>query len=139
MAVLLVERATHFGTAIHNDGGKAQNKDDWNDERKTTSRWGYTWPREYHVNRVVYTTGTMFGDGGWFSGAPRIQVRHDGVRTDVTGQSVTPPYPTSSAAGTNRTYVFDFDTTSGDGVRVVGGSGGTQTFTSIAELEAYHR
>ncbi|MYS48866.1 hypothetical protein GTW46_02080, partial [Streptomyces sp. SID6013] len=54
-------------------------------------------------------------------------------------QRVTPAYPTSSAAGTHRTYLFDFATTSGDGVRVVGGSGGTQTFTSIAELEVFHR
>ncbi|GAA3191535.1 hypothetical protein GCM10010451_46770 [Streptomyces virens] len=134
-----VERATHFGTAAYNDGDTAQNEDDWNDERKTTSWWGYTWPRQYHLNRVAYTTGRMFGDGGWFSSAPRVQVRRDGVWTDVTGQSVTPSYPTSSAAGTNRTYVFDFDTTSGDGVRIVGGSGGTQTFTSIAELEVHHR
>jgi hypothetical protein len=52
---------------------------------------------------------------------------------------VTPSYLTSPSAGTNRTYVFDFDTTTGDGMRVIGGSGGTQTFTSIAELEAYYR
>ncbi|WP_328500606.1 DUF4185 domain-containing protein [Streptomyces sp. NBC_00457] len=134
-----IERATHFGTAIYNDGNKAQNEDDWNDERKPASWWGYTWPRTYHLNRVAYTTGTMFGDGGWFSSPPKVQVRRGGVWTDVTGLSVTPSYPTSSAAGTNRTYVFDFDTTSGDGVRVIGGSGGSQTFTSIAELEAYHR
>jgi hypothetical protein len=134
-----VERATHFGTAIYNDGNRSQNEDDWNDERKPTSWWGYTWPRTYHLDQVVYTTGTMFGDGGWFSSAPRIQVRHDGVWSDVTGLRTTPSYPTSSAAGTNTTYVFDFDATTGDGVRVIGGSGGTQTFTSIAELEAYYR
>ncbi|MEU6090030.1 hypothetical protein ABZ865_25105 [Streptomyces sp. NPDC047085] len=134
-----IERATHFGTAIYNDGNKNQNEDDWNDERKPTSWWGYTWPRTYRLNEVAYTTGTMFGDGGWFSSAPRIQVRQNGVWTDVTGQRVTPTLPTSSAAGTNRTYVFDFDATTGDGVRVIGGSGGTQTFTSIAELEAYYR
>ncbi|MGI5350612.1 DUF4185 domain-containing protein [Streptomyces sp. CA-250714] len=134
-----IERATHFGRAIYNDGNKAQNEDDWNDERKPTSWWGYTWPRTYRLNRVAYTTGTMFGDGGWFSSAPRVQVRRDGDWTDVGGLRVTPSYPTSSAAGTNRTYVFDFDTTSGDGVRIIGGSGGSQTFTSIAELEASYR
>lgn len=134
-----VERLTHFGTAIYNDGNTAHNEDDWNDERKPTSWWGYTWPRTYRLDRVAYTTATMFGDGGWFSSAPRIQVRRAGVWTDVTGQRVTPSYFTSPSAGTNRTYVFDFDTTTGDGMRVIGGSGGTQTFTSIAELEAYYR
>ncbi|MBP8534508.1 hypothetical protein GWI24_15450, partial [Streptomyces sp. MK37H] len=134
-----IERATHFGRAIYNDGDTTQNEDDWNDERKPTSWWGYTWPRTYRLNQVAYTTGTMFGDGGWFSSPPKIQVRRDGVWTDVTGQRVTPSYPTSSAAGTNKTYVFDFDTTTGDGVRIIGGSGGTQTFTSIAELAAHYR
>ncbi|WP_262702510.1 MULTISPECIES: DUF4185 domain-containing protein [Streptomyces] len=134
-----IERATHFGRAIYNDGDTTQNEDDWNDERKPTSWWGYTWPRTYRLNQVSYTTGTMFGDGGWFSGPPKIQVRRDGTWTDVTGQRVTPSYPTSSAAGSNKTYVFDFDTTTGDGVRVIGGSGGTQTFTSIAELAAHYR
>ncbi|MDT6985496.1 DUF4185 domain-containing protein [Streptomyces lusitanus] len=134
-----VERATHFGADLYRDGDRNQNEDDWNDERKTASWWGYTWPRAYHLNRVAYTTGRMFDDGGWFGTAPRIQVRRGGVWTDVTGQTVSPAYPASPAAGTHRTYVFDFDTVTGDGVRVIGGSGGTQTFTSIAELEVYHR
>ncbi|HBF79789.1 MAG TPA: hypothetical protein DD420_07590 [Streptomyces sp.] len=77
----------------------------------------------------------MFGDSGWFGSAPKVQVRRDGVWSDVTGQSVTPSYPTSSAAGTDKTYVFAFDATTGDGVRVTGAAGGSQTFTSIAELE----
>ncbi|MFJ1997790.1 hypothetical protein [Streptomyces asiaticus] len=42
-----IERATHFGRAIYNDGDTTQNEDDWNDERKPTSWWGYTWPRTY--------------------------------------------------------------------------------------------
>ncbi|MFI7068088.1 hypothetical protein ACIBL3_44350 [Kribbella sp. NPDC050124] len=133
-----IERATHFGQSSYNDGVRAQNEDDWNDERKPLSWWGYTWPRTYNLNKVVYTTGTIFGDGGWFASAPKIQVRRNGAWTDVTGQSVTPSYPAGSAAGTNRTYVFTFDLTSGDGVRVIGTPGGAQTFTSIGELEVYH-
>ncbi|MGZ0147092.1 hypothetical protein ACXJJ3_08465 [Kribbella sp. WER1] len=133
-----IERATHFGQSTYNDGVRAQNEDDWNDERKPLSWWGYTWPRTYNLNKVVYTTGTMFGDGGWFASAPKVQVRRNGVWTDVTGQTATPAYPTSSAAGTNATYVFSFDLTSGDGVRIIGTPGGTQTFTSIGELEAYY-
>ena len=133
-----IERATHFGTSIYNDGNRVQSEDDWNDERKPQSWWGYTWPRAYNLNKVVYTTGTMFADGGWFATAPKVQVRRNGVWVDATGQVATPGYPTSSAAGTNRTYVLTFDPTSGDGVRVIGGPGGAQTFTSIAELEVYN-
>ncbi|MGC4941929.1 hypothetical protein [Kribbella sp. DT2] len=134
-----VERATHFGQLILADGNRVQSEDDWNDERKPLSWWGSTWPRSYNVNQLVYTTGKMFGDGGWFASAPRVQVRRGGVWTDVTGLSASPAYPTSAAAGTNRTYTFSFAPTSGDGVRLIGVPGGPQTFTSVAELEAYYR
>ncbi|MER6949582.1 FG-GAP-like repeat-containing protein [Nonomuraea sp. NPDC000554] len=134
-----VERATHFGnTAFYNDGNKAQNEDDWNDERKGASWWGYTWPREYLMNKVVYTTGQMFGDGGWFAADLRVQVRRDGRWTDVSGLRVTPDYPYDNTAGPNRSFELGFNPVDGDGVRVVGAPGGTRTFTSIAELEVYY-
>jgi hypothetical protein len=134
-----VQRATHYGnTAYYNDGNTAQSEDDWNDEDKTSSWWGYTWPRAYTMNKVVYTTGTMFGDGGWFSGDLRVQVRKNHVWTDVTGLKADPAYPYDSSAGTNHTYTLTFDATDGDGVRIIGTPGGTKTFTSIAELAAYY-
>lgn len=134
-----VERATHFGnTAFYNDGNTAQNEDDWNDENKSASWWGYTWPRSYTMNKVVYTTGNMFGDGGWFARDLRVQVRRDHTWTDVGGLSVSPAYPNDSSAGPNHTYTFTFDPVAGDGVRVIGAPGGTRTFTSIAELAVYY-
>ena len=134
-----IERATHFGNVgFYNDGNRAESDDDWNDENKAASWWGFTWPRQYTVDRLVYTTGTMFGDGGWFSSNLRVQVRRNGVWSDVPGQSVTPAYPYNSSAGTNHTYTFTFPATAADGVRVIGVPGGTRTFTSIGELEAYY-
>ncbi|MCA1654926.1 MAG: DUF4185 domain-containing protein [Pseudonocardiaceae bacterium] len=100
--------------------------------------WGYTWPRRYNLNQLVYTTGTMFADGGWFGSTPTVQVRRDGVWHGVTGLRITPGYPTSAAAGTNRTYVLSFDATTGDGIRIIGGAGGPATFTSIGELQAFY-
>ncbi|MEQ4722268.1 hypothetical protein [Nonomuraea sp. B19D2] len=89
-----IERATHFGnTAFYNDGDKGQNEDDWNDERKGASWWGYTWPRAYLMNKVVFTGGQMFGDGGWFAQDLRVQVRRNHQWVDVSGQRVTPDYP----------------------------------------------
>ncbi|GHJ41747.1 hypothetical protein [Streptomyces sp. TS71-3] len=134
-----VQRATHFGnTAFYNDGNLAENEDDWNDENKTESWWGYTWPRAVTMNKVVYTTGTMFGDGGWFSGGPRVQVRRNHTWVDAGGLRVSPAYPHDATAGTNRTYTLTFDPVDGDGVRVIGTPGGTRTFTSIAELAVYY-
>ncbi|GAA1688174.1 hypothetical protein GCM10009765_42060 [Fodinicola feengrottensis] len=134
-----IEKSLHYGNvAYYNDGVLAQTDDDWNDENKSTSWWGYTWPRSYTVNKVAYTTGNMFSDGGWFGTAPTVQVRVNGVWTTVTGQQSTPAYPTNNTAGPNKTYVFSFDPTTADGVRIIGGAGGTRTFTSIAELQVYY-
>lgn len=132
-----IERAGHFGTpAYYSDGNKQQNEDDWNDENKSASWWGHTWPRQYMVNEVTYTTGTMFGDGGWFSAGLRVQVRRDHTWVDVDGLRIDPAYPNDETAGTNGTYTFSFDAVAADAVRVIGTPGGTRTFTSIAELEA---
>ncbi|WP_345962023.1 FG-GAP-like repeat-containing protein [Streptomyces sp. BRB040] len=134
-----VQRATHFGKdAYYADGNRDQSEDDWNDERKTESWWGYTWPRQYMMNRVTYTTGDMFADGGWFAADLRVQVRRDNRWVDVSGQRVGPDYPYGSSAGPHRTYTFSFDPTAGDGVRIVGRPGGDRTFTSIAELEVHY-
>lgn len=134
-----VERATHFGNgAYYNDGERAQSEDDWNDERKDASWWGYTWPREYRMDRVAYTTGSMFDDGGWFADDLRVQVRQDGAWGDVTGLRTSPDYPYDASAGTHQTYTLTFDAVDGDGVRVIGVPGGSRTFTSVAEVEVYH-
>ncbi|MGN9795659.1 FG-GAP-like repeat-containing protein [Streptomyces sp. OZ13] len=134
-----VQRATHFGKdAYYSDGDRTQNEDDWNDERKSASWWGYTWPRQYMMNKVVYTTGDMFADGGWFAGDLRVQVRRDNQWVDVSGGRTAPAYPYDSTAGANRTYTFSFDPTAGDGVRVIGRPGGEKTFTSVAEVEVYY-
>jgi uncharacterized protein with LGFP repeats len=135
-----VERVAHFGNnSYYADGNLQNSEDDWNSEVKSTdaSWWGYTWPQKYTLSSVTYTTGTMYIDGGWFASNLRVQVRNNGVWTDVTGQS-NPGYPYSSAAGSNTSYTFAFAPVAGDGVRVIGRPGGSSTFTSIGELSAYN-
>jgi hypothetical protein len=121
-----------------NDGVKNVNTDDWNGEAKTESWWGYTWSRPYNMNKVVYTSGGAFGDGGYFSDNLRVQVRQNFEWVDVTGLSVDPAYPYSPAANPYKTYTFLFDDTWGDGVRIIGTPGGTERFTTISELEVYY-
>ncbi|MGH8875847.1 MAG: hypothetical protein ACRD0P_00640 [Stackebrandtia sp.] len=133
------ERATHLGkTDQYNDGERAQSEDDWNDERKSESWWGYTWPREYTMDKVAYTTGEMFGDGGWFASDLRVQVRQNHKWVDAGEATIEPAYPYDASAGPNKTYTISFPATAGDGVRVIGAPGGDRTFTSIAELEVYY-
>lgn len=134
-----IEKAAHFGnTQYDNDGSKTQNEDSWDQENKTSDWWGYTWPRNYNMNKLVYTTGQMFGDGGWFSSGLKVQVRRNFEWVDATNVEVSPDYPYSSAAGPNKSYTFTFDDTWGDGIRIIGTPGGSAKFTSIAELEVYY-
>ncbi|MET7638437.1 hypothetical protein [Streptomyces sp. NPDC005438] len=133
-----VERVAHQGNDhYYNDGNKRQSEDDWNDERKDASWWGYTWPRSYRLDRVAYTTGEIKEDGGWFRDL-RVQVRRDHQWHDVSGLKVDPAYPGDETAGSHRTYTLSFDPGEGDGVRITGAPGGSRTFTSLAELEVFH-
>jgi len=86
------------------------------------------------VNRVDFTTGDVFTDGGWFVGRPRVQLRQNGQWVDATAQVVSPAYPGDVTAGAHRTYTITFRPAEGDGVRVIGASGGNRTFTSVSEV-----
>lgn len=134
-----IDKTSHYGhLAYLNDGDGTVGEDSWDGSAKTSDQWGYTWPAAYRMNRVVYTTGTMFSDGGWFASGLTVQVRQDFQWVDVTGVNVSPVYPYSSEAGSFTHYTFTFDTTWGDGVRVFGVPGGTSSFTSVAEVEVYY-
>ena len=86
------------------------------------------------MNRVDFTTGDVFTDGGWFVGRPRVQLRQNGQWVDATAQVVSPAYPGDVTAGAHRTYTITFRPAEGDGVRVIGASGGNRTFTSVSEV-----
>src|SRR5207237_3326201 len=133
-----IERVAHFGhNTYYSDGILNQSEDDWNDESKTAGWWGYTWPRQETFDRVVFTSGSVFSDGGWFASGLRVQVRQNFQWNDVGATTIYPSYPFDNTAGPYRTYVFTFPAVSGDGVRVIGTPGGTKTLSSIAELEGY--
>lgn len=143
-----ISKSTHYGTLCGldchdtlNDGiTTTQSEDDFDQEVKPVDWWGYTWNRAYNMNQVVYTTGLMFPDGGWYSSDLRVQVRQNFHWVDVSNLSVTPAYPYDSNAGSNVSYTFTFDDTWGDGVRIIGtpASGpGDHYFTSISELAVY--
>jgi hypothetical protein len=140
-----ISKSTHFGTLSGhnfscslNNGTLTESEDDWDQEIKPFSWWGYTWNQAYHLNKVVYTTGKMFSDGGWFSSGLTVQVRQNFTWVPVSGLGITPDYPYDQSAGTNVSYTFTFDETWGDGIRIIGTPGGPGSFTSIAELAVYY-
>lgn len=136
--VVPISSCFHFGKKSYlNDGIKTHSEDSWNGVVKQNDYWGYLYSKAYNMNKVVYTSGNIFSDGGWFKNI-KVQVRQNHNWVDVTGLSVSPVYPANNTSGPNKTYTFTFDDTWGDGVRITGTPGGTAYFTSIAELEVYY-
>ena len=139
-----ISKSTHFGTLCArncadqlNSGNATFSEDDYDEQIKTSDWWGYIWPRAYSINQVVYTTGTMFPNGGWYAAKLRVQVRQNFAWVDVPGVTVTPTYPYSADADSFTTYTFSLPNTWGDGVRIIGRPGGTGYFTSINQLGVY--
>jgi hypothetical protein len=139
--VTTIRTCVHFANWKYlSDGDKTKSEDSFDGTNKLIDFWGYTFSRPYRIDRVVYTTGTMFPDGGWFSpydGGLRVQVRQSSRWVDVDGMKITPDYPYDPSAGNNTTYTMRFAATWGDGVRIIGQPGGDAHFTSVAELEVY--
>jgi len=106
---------------------------------------GYIFTSPFELNKVVFTEGMNFDNGGWFAnGTLKLQLLiADGdvaVWTDVETE-VDPAYPngnTQAAFGSSfETYTFNFEKTVCMGVRLIGEAGGSAHFISVAELEAY--
>lgn len=136
MPVAKTISAGHSGRL--NDGLVSGSADDWDREDKPESWWGYAWPRLYTMDTLVFTYGALRDEGGWFREPPRVQVRRDGRWLDAKEQRVSPEYPRSRPEKPFQQYVFHFEPVAADGIRIIGAPGGTQTFTSVAELEVYY-
>jgi hypothetical protein len=137
--VVPIEKSAHYGNwQYYNDGDTAQSEDSWDNSPKAADWWGYLFEQAYRMNRIVYTTGPMFPDGGWFASGLTVQVRQDFRWTNVTGLTCTPAYPGDHSAGSNTSYTLTFDPVQADGVAIIGTPGGRSTFTSIAELAVYY-
>jgi hypothetical protein len=133
-----IEKCAHHGHGdYYHDCSRSHSEDSFDCSHKAFDFWGYTWPREYRMDRVVYTTGQVFPDGGWFEYGPTVQVRQGSRWVDVADLTTSPPYPPDRTAGSYRTYTMTFTETRGDGIRICGIPGGSATFTSIAELAVY--
>lgn len=133
-----VAKAAHFGHLEWlNDGDKQQSEDSFDWDNKPLDHWGYTWPKNLRADRVVYTTGEMFHNGGWFAEDLRVQVRRNGRWQDVPGLRVDPEYTYDDSVGVNRSYTLTFKPVVGNGIRIIGAPGGDH-FTSIGELEVYY-
>jgi hypothetical protein len=110
--------------------------DTWDGNDAAAEDWiGYAYGAPHLFSSLVFQEGMHFRDGGWFD-TLAVQVRRDGVWTDVAGLAVEPAYAGASGAGF-RTYDLRFVPVAGDAIRLFGAPGGTADFISVAELRAY--
>lgn len=133
-AVTIAAAFKNGRTAVPGNGRVGDDHESsWTGGRRAEDFWGYVWPQPYNLDQLVYTTGLMFDDGGWFD-TLEVQVRRDGIWEPVKDLQITPPYPLGEPAGERKSYTLRFSSTAADGVRIVGKPGGRAAFTSIAEL-----
>ncbi|HKP63649.1 MAG TPA: DUF4185 domain-containing protein [Polyangiales bacterium] len=122
-------------SVLHDGEQEGQSADSRSGERKTQDFWGYTWPNALRLNTLRYTTGNVSAAGGWLEQLA-VQVRRGTEWVPVEELSIMPRYTESAELPAHTTFTLRFADTVTDGVRIVGRPGGTQSFSSIAELAA---
>lgn len=140
-----ISKSTHHGAlcgvgcyGVLSNGNVNETEDDYDGEDKALDWWGYTWSAAYNLNKVIYETGAVSSAGGWFRADLKVQVRQNFHWVDVTGLSISPPYPFNQSLHSHSLFTFRFDPIWGDAVRVIGTPGGSGRFTSIAEMAVYY-
>jgi cysteine-rich repeat protein len=119
------------------NGDPTRQYDTWDGANTAPEDWiGYTYGTLYSFNRVVFQAGISFWDGGWFD-TLTVQVRQNGIWTNVSNLAITPPYPVPNDGISYNTYNLTFDPITGDGIRIDGAPGGSADFISVGELEIY--
>lgn len=101
--------------------------------------FGYIFAKEYVITEVVFTSGGVFHDGGWFkNGTLRLQLYINGEWVDADCL-ISPEYPSSDNSADFKaftSYTFTLDNLACKGIRIIGKAGGGARFTSISELSA---
>jgi len=106
----------------------------------TEDFWGYTWGSALFFDRILYVTGQISSNGGWFTDLI-VQYTQDGATwKNVPEIEISPPYNFTDSPTGRANFVehnITFPVLRGTGIRIFGTPGGLATFTSIAELEVY--
>jgi hypothetical protein len=93
---------------------------------------GYQFAADHLFTELTFQEGIQSGSGGWFTSLG-LQVRQDGLWTDVSGVQVTPAYGGANGVNYER-HTLSFPPIWGDAIRIAGTPGGWARFISVAEL-----
>ena len=125
---------------MSNDANYRESWDSWDGLYKDEDYWGYLWSEPLFFDHVVYFTGEMYSDGGWFLDL-KVQYTNDGSTwLDAPIREIYPEYDFSDQREGKKPFTrYDLyiPTLRGTGIRIYGTPGGTATFTSVAELEVF--
>lgn len=106
--------------------------------KKTSVYVGLQFAGTHTLDRVEFTEGMHFSDGGWFVRQPDVEVLVDGQweKVSTTISSAYPTGNTQTAHGNSYdNYVFTFPSPiTCKGVRLVGQPGGSASFISVGEI-----
>ncbi len=120
-----------FGNVGETNGSKQY--DTYTGPGRSEDWIGYTFGQTYQFNYVRFQEGQQFNNTGCFASFT-VQVRQNGVWTNVSGLSIAPAY---SCNGVNfDTYDLTFIPMRGDGIRI-DGVPAANGFISVGELEVY--
>lgn len=138
-AIATVAHCRRGHVSVLNDAAATRSEDSWNGQSRKLDHWGYTWPRKYRMDTIVFTSGPLDYVSGWFDEEPRIQVRVGGRWFPASIRAVTPPYPQSADATGFQSFEFTFGPIDADGVRLAGRPVGPEAYTTVSELAVYFR
>ena len=131
---------SHYPITGMNNAKYDDNNDSWNGLWKDDDYWGYLWATPKFFDHIVYFTGNMFANGGWFLNL-KMQYTQDGITwADAPIVDVYPACDFSDQRGGKlpfTRYDIQIPTLRGTGIRIAGTPGGTATFSSISELEVF--
>ena len=93
----------------------------------------------YRFTSFAFQEGMHFGNGGWFSEQPKIQVKVNGEWVDVKNQKCEKAYPQGEGMGDFgdyfEIYPFTFDEIEGTAIRLYATPGGFPSFFSIGQIQ----
>jgi len=140
-----VEHPTGTGqkdlNAIRNGITQEKGYDSFDGANPAEEDWyGYTWSGSIYPERVVYTMGQNYTDGGWWTFLTVQYMTDSGTWREAANVTITPPYNFEDrfdARPDYSRYTLSFDRVRASGLRIYGEPGGIVDFTTIVELEVY--